>query len=171
MHQMGILFGRQLRDYSLQGLTRSFGSRGQLFYDYARGIDLSPVEPVWERKSVSCERTFEQDIHRPMALVVEVYHATLELLSRLEKSGFEGRTLTLKVKYADFAQVTRSATQAEPLTTKEQILPLAKQLLGRVPISADHPVRLIGLGVSATAGHEATTPQWEEGELDFGPWP
>lgn len=77
-----------------------------------------------------------------------VYHITLELVNRLDKSDFSGHTLTLKVKYADFTQVTRSLTCATPLTSKDTILPLAKKLLQKVEINASHPIRLMGLGVS-----------------------
>ncbi len=167
MHRMGIYYGRQLRDYSLQGLTRAFGTRGQSFYDAARGIDESPVVTEWERKSVSCERTFDKDIHKRTAVIVELYHAVLELERRLAKSGFEGRTLTLKVKFADFSQITRSITQERVLRHKDDILPLARQLMARVDYSAARPIRLIGLGVQAAAHEAWGQAEWQEGELDF----
>lgn len=62
LHSLGIFKVRQLRKQSLSTLSRLFGKRGQLFYDYARGIDDSPVEARNERKSVSCESTFAQDL-------------------------------------------------------------------------------------------------------------
>ena len=101
----------------------------------------------------------------------------LELLRRLEKSGFEGRTLTLKVKFADFRQITRSTTASKVLRTKEDILPLAKQLMHGVAVSHDHPVRLLGLGISHSAADmleeesQPTAEEWTELELPFEPWP
>lgn len=147
MHQMGIHNGMQLRQYSLQFLTERFGKAGRLFYDFARGIDNRPVVSTWERKSVGCERTFEHDIATPTAITVSLYHITLELLDRLQRTQFRGHTLTLKVKFHDFQQITRSATTPRPLLCKADILPLAKQLMSEVD-HAQRPIRLLGLSVS-----------------------
>ena len=147
MHQMGIHNGALLRDYSLQGLTAAFGKAGRLFYDFARGIDNRPVVTDWVRKSVGCERTYEHDLTAHAAITIELYHLLLELLNRLQRTQFQGNTLTLKVKYHDFSQITRSTTSPDLLTTKEQILPLAKQLMQKVA-SDPRPIRLLGLSVS-----------------------
>ena len=169
MHSLGIFTVRQLRSLSLAALTRLFGKRGQLFYGYARGIDMSPVEARQERKSVSCESTFEQDISLRSAVIIELYHCVLELVGRLEKSRFSGRTLTLKVKYADFTQITRSATSDKPLLKKADILPLAKRLLEKVRFDARHPIRLLGLGVGGTddVGGKESGGHWVEQVLPF----
>lgn len=167
MHSLGIFTVRQLRQQSLAALTRLFGKRGQIFYDYARGIDLSPVEARQERKSVSCESTFEQDLSLRSAVIIELYHCVLELVSRLEKSQFSGRTLTLKIKYADFTQITRSATHDKPLAKKADILPLAKRLLSKVKFDARHPIRLLGLGVGGTDDDEVAREHWVEQEIPF----
>ncbi len=173
MHRMGIFCGADLRKVSLSHLTSEFGKMGRVFYDFARGIDERPVVSEWERKSVSCEQTFIEDLYRPSQVTIELYHTVLELVRRLEKSGFEGRTLTLKVKYNDFQQITRSTTGTDILRTKDELLPLAKQLMGGVGYSREHPIRLLGLGVS---GHKdeafaPESPQWTQLELPFEPWP
>jgi len=173
---MGIFTGGDLRRVSLAHLTDEFGKMGQVFFDFARGIDHRPVVSEWERKSVSCERTFATDIFTPSAVLVELYHAVLELEQRIAKSQFEGRTLTLKVKYSNFQQITRSVTQQQVLRTKDEMLPIAKRLLAQVTYSREHPIRLLGLGVS---GHVSdidgsalpAQPSWEELELPFEPWP
>ena len=171
LHRMGVFTGSDLRRLSLQHLTQEFGKMGRVFYDFARGIDERPVISEWERKSVSCEHTFAADINTPSAVTIELYHTVLELVERLKKNAFEGHTLTLKVKFADFQQITRSTTVGYVLRTKDQILPLAKQLMQEVDYSR-HPVRLIGLGVS---GHHDDQPQpprqWVQLELPFSPWP
>ena len=154
---------------------------GQVFYDFSRGIDNRPVISEWERKSVSCEQTFESDISENAAVTIHLYHTVLELVRRIEKNAFEGRTLTLKVKFLDFQQITRSITVDHILRTKDEILPLAKQLMQQVEFfdkqsgyaeRHSHPIRLLGLGVSnqksATPQEE---PQWIELELEFEPWP
>ena len=177
MHRMGIFTGADLRRCSETHLVQEFGKMGHVFYDFARGIDERPVVSEWERKSVSCEQTFEEDIYKPSAVTIELYHTVLELLHRLEKSAFEGRTLTLKVKFSDFRQITRSLTAPHPLLTKEAILPLAKQLLREIPYSRQQPIRLLGLGVSHAAADAVddedpdTRLLWKELELQFQPWP
>ena len=176
MHRMGIFTGADLRRCSLAHLVQEFGKMGRVFYDFARGIDERPVISEWERKSVSCEQTFEKDISSASAIVIELYHTVEELLRRLEKTGFEGRTLTLKVKFADFHQITRSLTASAMLRTKQQILPMAKQLMGEVDYSREHPIRLLGLGVSHAVAdsYESASPPaslWRELELQFQPWP
>ena len=211
MHRMGIFSGLDLRNMSLTRLTQEFGKMGQVFYDFSRGIDSRPVISEWERKSVSCEQTFESDISENSAVTIHLYHTVLELVRRIEKNDFDGRTLTLKVKFArkreqtearfqsaereqtrqdakffaeqsgraerlDFQQITRSITADHILRTKDEILPLAKQLMAGVEYSS-HPIRLLGLGVSKSGGEQAehkeggSEPSWVELELEFEPWP
>ena len=175
MHRMGIFTGLDLRNMSLSRLTR--------------GIDNRPVISEWERKSVSCEQTFESDINENAAVTIHLYHTVMELVRRIEKNDFEGRTLTLKVKFArereqtrqyakfqDFQQITRSITVDHVLRTKDEILPLAKQLMQQVEFHS-HPIRLLGLGVSnpgspPSNGEQASSQgAWCELELEFEPWP
>ena len=195
MHRMGIFTGADLRKVSLARLNQEFGKMGSVFHDFANGIDTRPVISEWERKSVSCERTFEKDIFDNAAVTIHLYHTVLELVRRIEKADFEGHTLTLKVKFArkqeqtevpfqsaereqtrqyakfqDFQQITRSVTVDYILRTKEDILPLAKQLMGDVEFHS-HPIRLLGLGVAnqkSSTVHE--DPRWVELELEFEPW-
>lgn len=172
MHQMGVFNGHQLREVSLEHLTDVFGKQGQVYYSFARGIDNRPVIVERERKSVGCEETFLEDVSRHSDLIIHLYQLVLELVRRIEKSEFAGRTLTLKVKYADFTQITRSMTLREILIGKDQILPLAKQLLSMAGESA--PVRLLGLSVSNAATGEITEQHgsdWVEGDLPFEAWP
>ena len=176
MHRMGIFTGLDLRNTSLSRLTQEFGKMGQVFYDFSRGIDNRPVISEWERKSVSCEQTFESDINENAAVTIHMYHTVLELVRRIEKNDFEGRTLTLKVKFRDFQQITRSITVDHVLRTKDEILPLAKQLMQQVEFHS-HPIRLLGLGVSnpgsptSSGGLASSQGAWCELELEFEPWP
>ena len=171
MHRMGIFTGQDLRNMSLSHLNQEFGKMGQVFYDFSRGIDTRPVISEWERKSVSCEHTFESDISENAAVTINLYHTVLELVRRIEKNDFDGRTLTLKVKFQDFQQITRSITTDHILRTKDDILPLAKQLMQSVEYHS-HPIRLLGLGVSNQKNPiPQEEHQWIELELDFEPWP
>ena len=168
MHSLGIYNGAQLRSISLGYLLHTFGKAGRTFYDFARGIDDRPVVSERIRKSVGCEHTFSQDICLKSAVIIELYHVTLELVERLQESDFKGHTLTLKVKYGDFTTISRSITQAKVLRTKDDILPLAKKLMSRVDYDANHPIRLIGLAVvNPHAGEYREKDRWIELDIDF----
>ena len=171
MHTLGIHNGAHLRAWSLEGLTREFGKAGALYYNFSRGIDLRPVEAVRVRKSIGCERTLEHDINNRSSVVIELYHTAKELINRLSAKDFQGNTLTLKVKFHDFTQITRSITQPHKLTTLEIILPLAKQLLTEVEYE-DHPIRLLGLSVSNPREQEddSKSVTWEQLTLKFEEW-
>jgi DNA polymerase-4 len=169
MHAMGIFNGEQLRAVSRHHLLDVFGKVGAVYYDFARGIDERPVEAVSIRKSVGCERTFMTDLSLKSTVLIELYHTVLELAGRLSKAEFEGKTLTLKIKYADFTQITRSLTSEKVLRTKDDILPLSKTLLAQIEYSIAHPIRLMGLAVSNPQSEEELVkhPEWIEGTLDF----
>lgn len=170
MHALGIHNGSQLQACTLEMLTRQFGKAGSLYYDFARGIDLRPVEAVRVRKSVGCERTLEKDISSRSSVIIELYHVTTELLERVKRTGFSGNTLTLKIKFHDFTQITRSITLANELTAMDKILPPAKQLLKEVEYE-NHPIRLIGLSVSnPKEERKEEKVQWEQLSFKFKDW-
>ncbi len=164
MYQLGIYNGEQLKACSLNMLTRQFGKAGAIYYDFARGIDNRPVETTRIRKSIGCERTLEKDIYQSSSVIIELYHVAVELVERLSRKDFHGNTLTLKIKFHDFKQITRSITQTEELNELSTILPLAKQLMKEVDY-AQHPIRLIGLSVSNPKEEEHGV--WHQLKLDF----
>ncbi len=167
MHQLGIHDGKTLRDCSQEMLRREFGKAGAIYYDFARGIDNRPVEPERVRKSLGCEHTLERDIDRRSAVIIELYHVAVELVERLQGKEFHGNTLTLKIKFHDFTQITRSLTQEKDLRTLDTILPLAKRLLKEVDYTG-HPIRLIGLYVSNPRDENARKQGvWEQLRLEF----
>lgn len=147
MHSLGVHNGANLRACSLEFLTRNFGKAGQIYYNFSRGIDTRPVETERIRKSVGCENTFEHDLTNQTALIIHLWHIANDLIRRLEKSEFKGHTLTLKVKFHDFSQKTRSISVSHELTTMQEILPLAKQLLNDLQLT-DYKIRLMGLTIS-----------------------
>lgn len=169
MHSLGIHNGEQLRACSQAMLLRKFGKVGALYYDCARGIDLRPVEAVRIRKSIGCEHTLEKDISQRSSVIIELYHAAVELVGRLEHNDFKGNTLTLKIKFHDFSQITRSITQSKELITLDVILPLAKQLLKEVDYE-HHPIRLIGLSVSNPREDTGEKGVWEQLSFEFSDW-
>ena len=170
MHSLGIHNGLQLRTCSVEMLIRQFGKVGTLYYDFARGIDLRPVEAIRIRKSIGCERTLEKDISLRSSVIIELYHVAVELVERLHRKEFKGNTLTLKIKFHDFSQITRSITQVNELINLDKILPLAKQLLKEVDYE-HHPIRLIGLSVSNPKDEiEEQHGVWEQLSFEFSDW-
>ena len=147
--------------------TKQFGKAGKIYYDFARGIDLRPVEAVRIRKSIGCEHTLEKDITLKSSVIIELYHVACELAERLKAKNFRGSTLTLKVKFYDFAQITRSISVNRNLYQLKEILPLAKELINQVDFQ-QHPIRLLGLSVSnPKEEQEVYAPQWIQLELKF----
>ena len=115
--------------------------------------------------------TLEKDLSVKSALIIELYHVACELCERLERKNFSGMTLTLKVKFHDFTQITRSISTDKPLHTLKDILPLSKQLLSGVDYQ-NHPIRLLGLSVSnpkedSPAPPPASGSQWIQLQLEF----
>lgn len=106
----------------------------------------------------------ERDLTSRTSLIIELYHVTTELVERLKRHNFRGNTLTLKIKFHDFTQITRSQSTVQPLITLQDILPLAKQLLKEVDCE-HHAVRLIGLSVSNP--QEDRKGVWRQLELPF----
>ena len=103
-------------------------------------------------------------------MIIELYHVATELVGRLERAGFQGNTLTLKIKFHDFTQITRSISRPFALTSLDKILALAKELLRGVEY-AERPIRLIGLSVSNPVKGEAPEQgHWEQLTLPFSDW-
>ena len=166
MHSLGIHKGKDLQQCTLEMLTRLFGKAGYIYHDFAQGIDLRPVEAERIRKSVGCEHTLDKDITASSSVIIELYHVATELIERLKKSGFSGNTLTLKIKFYDFKQITRSITREQELNNMNDILPLAKQLLKEVDYSI-RPIRLIGLTISNPKEEREEHDEWKQLELEF----
>ncbi|WP_223271938.1 DNA polymerase IV [Algoriphagus ratkowskyi] len=145
MSGLGIHTGNDLKQFSLQYLTRKFGKSGIHYFNIVRGIHLSEVQPHRIRKSLSAENTFEKDILATEELLAALKPICDELIKRIKKSGIKGRTVTLKIKFSDFTQQTRSKTQ-EQYPDEESIWSIAQELL--IQESFSKSIRLLGLGIS-----------------------
>ena len=110
MHRLGIHTGFDLKQWNMEALVRNFGKAGEFFYNMARGIDNRNVEPDHERKSVGTELTYAKDLTTQFEIIAELYKLEKELMERLQHADTTGRTVTLKIKFADFRQITRSRT-------------------------------------------------------------
>jgi DNA polymerase-4 len=144
---LGVRTIGDLARLPLELLERKFGKHGRSLHRSARGLDVRNVETEHETKSVGHEFTFETDLVEPGRIRRELLELASMVAKRLRRYGLQGKTVTLKVKYHDFRQVTRAATTA-PATADskkiyEQILLLLKKTeAGRVPL------RLLGISVS-----------------------
>ncbi|MGQ1910296.1 DNA polymerase IV [Marinifilum sp. RC60d5] len=146
MHQLGIFKGKDLKERTLIDLNRLFGKNGTYYYQIVRGIDNRPVNPKRIRKSVGTEHTFENDLLELEEIRKDVQKSAKDLCKRLEKSKFKGRTLTLKLKYSNFEQETRSKTLLREIKGFEDIMQIADDLLNQGELKTS--IRLLGLSVS-----------------------
>ena len=146
MHALGIETGADLRVCDLPFLQQHFGSSAPFYYRAARGEDDRPVHERQGRKSISVEDTFLDDISSEEALVTEIDRIAQGLWSRVEKSGAYGRTVVLKVKFADFRIITRSRSFAAPVRSPGLLAEAGRGLL-RAQLPLRMEARLLGLGV------------------------
>lgn len=144
MHQLGIQTGTELRQWSEPALVRQFGKVGHYYYGIARGKDDRPVIANRIRKSIGAERSFFPDISGLSVLMEELDAIATLVHLRLAENQRSGYTLTLKVKYANYQQITRSRTVDNPLYEVDEILTLGNELL-RTHIDEQQAVRLLGL--------------------------
>lgn len=151
MRRLGIENGADLKRFDERELISKFGKAGTYFYNIARGVDNRTVVPNRVRKSVGAERSYARDLSESEEILANLNEIVEILLRRLSKSGTRGRTLTLKVKYGDYSQVTRSRTLTESIENQAQILPVALSLLESTEVSK-RSVRLLGLTVSNLDG-------------------
>jgi DNA polymerase-4 len=156
MERLGILTGADLREWSIPALQGHFGSSAQWYWRICRGIDEREVKPDRPYKSVSAERTFGDDLRDPERLAAELERIAGYAWSRIERAEVAGRTVTLKVKFADFTIITRSKSFSSKVVDLEDFAAAGQALL-----TALHPlpkgIRLLGLGLHnlSEEGHDS----------------
>ncbi|MFO1434107.1 MAG: DNA polymerase IV [Candidatus Competibacteraceae bacterium] len=147
MKALGIHTGRDLQAWSEARLRQVFGKLGRYYYLLARGIDERPVISQRVRLSLGAETTFPQDLDDLTVLQQHLLELASEVVAALAEHQRVGYTLTVKVKYANFEQVTRRQTVTSPLRTVAELQPLLPVLLARTE-AGQRPVRLLGVIVS-----------------------
>ena len=153
MQALGIETGADLRARDMRFLQAHFGSAADYYYRAARGEDDRPVREREGRKSVSVEDTFFDDLIDEAALVAEIDRIAASLWTRIEKAQAWGRTVVLKVKFADFRIITRSRSFSTPVRSAEQLAQAGRELLiAQLPLRMG--ARLLGLGVHNLEGEE-----------------
>jgi DNA polymerase-4 len=147
MLALGIRKGADLRKRSMQELTEEFGRSGEFFYNLSRGIDDRPVENEWIRKSVGKETTFRQDIEEKERMIETLEEISFELEEYAQKHNIMAKTITLKVKYFDFVQITRRRTIDAYVNDANTIMKNAAELLKNTE-AEKKKVRLLGISLS-----------------------
>ena len=147
MRQMGIFFGKDLKQYSREDLVIRFGKAGHYYYQIARAIDERPVNPNRIRKSIGAENTFSRDLVRITDVEQELKRIAGTVAGRMKRSESAGKTLTLKVKFDDFTVITRSKTIAGLIENEQDILDLIPTMLEQAELEKFR-IRLLGLSVS-----------------------
>jgi DNA polymerase-4 len=147
MHKLGIHSGADLKNWDRVSLVRNFGKAGIFFYDIVRGIDDRAVEPDQERKSVGTELTYEKDLTTRFEIIAELYKLEKELMERLEHSETTGRTITVKIKFSDFRQITRSKTLQNYIRDFDSLHKEVSAIRKSMKFEGSR-IRLLGLSIS-----------------------
>jgi DNA polymerase IV len=148
MHQLGIQTGLDLKQWAELDLIKQFGKVGKFYYQIARGNDERPVNPNRIRKSIGAETSYDPDLEDRAAIEKALGAIAQEVHRRLTKHGTQGRTVTLKIKLANYRQMTRSRTLFKFVTSESEILELSLELLKSVELR-DEKVRLLGITLSS----------------------
>lgn len=146
MYQLGIYSGKELKTRSLDFLEQHFGKSGTHYFYIVRGIHNSPVKPNRISKSVGAERTFNENLSSEVFMEDRLESIAKELERRLQKHKIAGKTVTLKIKYSDFSQQTRSKTLPYFISDKALLLETAKELLYQEKLKES--VRLLGISLN-----------------------
>ncbi|CCE22919.1 DNA polymerase IV [Methylotuvimicrobium alcaliphilum] len=150
MHDLGILTGADLKTMPLASLQDSFGKAGLHYYHICRGIDNRPVNHQRITKSIGVEVTFQEDLDNRETLLIQLQNLLSKALGKAKEKKLAAYTLTIKIKYSDFVQITRSRTLSKAITENLNTLPLLDDLLKTAPTDR-RKVRLLGVALSSLA--------------------
>ncbi len=160
MRRLGVETGADLKACAPEFLQKHFGKAGSFFYAIARGVDERPVRADRARKSIGAENTFLEDVFTFDAAREKIAPIVQKVWAACERAQMSGRTVTLKVKYADFQQLTRAHTEPEAVSSAADLLRRGLSLLAPL-FPPQKGVRLLGVTVSAFDETQAT------GQLGF----
>lgn len=157
LHEMGIHSGADLKAAAVETLVNAFGKRGRFYSEIAHGRDMRPVKSERKHKSVGSETTFRDNIRDTDALLSQIFEQNADAFSQLQKKGYQGQTLTLKIKYSDFTQITRSHTLHTPFPDADSAHYWLEKLLADAPRHL--PIRLVGVTYSTLSSLDEPAPQ------------
>jgi len=164
MYDLGIVTGKDLKQLSLIELQRHFGKAGQHYYNIARGIDPRQVNANRARKSVGIETTFDHDIADLSTILRYLQDLLEKALIRLAEKQLTAYTLTVKIKYQNFVQITRGRTLAEPISDSPNTRLLLTELLKNTGIGTTK-VRLLGVTLSGLENGDKRLGQYRQMDL------
>lgn len=148
MQSLGIATGKDLKTQPLAFLQQHFGKSGQYYYNIARGIDTRPVNPNRPRQSLGMETTFQQDIIELQDVLTHLHNLLTQVLAKLDGQHQYARTLTIKIKYHDFVQITRSRTLPYNLSNNSHSTAVLTSLLNGTD-AGRRRIRLLGVTLSS----------------------
>lgn len=147
LKEMGIQTVGDLASLSMDRLIEEFGqSYGSYLYEASRGIDESLLVTRWEPKSISRETTFQRDVDNWQVIAKTLAELTKEVVINMKEEGYQGRTVSVKIRFNDFKTYTRAKTLSRHTDSEEEIRKAAFDCLGRLELKKK--VRLIGVKVS-----------------------
>jgi DNA polymerase-4 len=146
MYQLGIFTGLDLKSKPIEFLEKHFGKSGTFYFNVVRGIHNSEVKPNRITKSVAAEHTFNENLTSEIFMQDRLETIASELDRRLKKHKIAGKTVTLKIKYSDFTQQTRSKTLPYFISDKSLLFDTVKELLFQERMKDS--VRLLGISLS-----------------------
>ena len=146
MYQLGIFTGLDLKQKPREFLEQHFGKSGLFYYDVVRGIHNSEVQSDRLTKSVAAEHTFDENLTSEIYMMQRLEEISETLSKRLLKQKLSGKSITLKIKYSDFSQQTRSKTLPYFVSDKALLLETVKELLYQERMK--NSVRLLGISIS-----------------------
>ncbi len=164
MAKLGIATGADLRAKDIAFLRQHFGSLADYLYRAVRGIDLRAVSPDRPRKSLGSERTFERDLSSGPVLRETLDTIADIVWTGIEKHRLRGRTITLKLRLADFTTMTRARSLPQIVDSRDTFATVGRALLDEV-LPLPQPVRLMGLTLSALEGEEPEISEAEARQL------
>jgi DNA polymerase-4 len=158
MNALGIFTGMDMRNQTLEFMDANFGKAGAYYYWISRAVDERPVRADRIRKSVGAENTFSTDLTEFDAMVAELGPLIDKVWRHCESTGNRGRTVTLKVKFADFEIITRSRSVPVAVSGRSELERLSVALLqNEMPLPK--PVRLLGVSLSSLQDEGSAEPQ------------
>lgn len=166
MKELGIFKGKDLKRFDEVDLEHYFGKSGRFFYQIARGIDERPVKPHRERKSIGVENTFTENIQEDLVLWEKARGLLDELWRRVQKKESVGRTLSLKIRFADFSTHSRNKTIENGIQTNKQLMNLAVELFNQF-LPLEMGVRLLGFSLSGFDGNELDDAPQNDGQIEL----
>lgn len=147
MQAMGLHTGADILNWTEEDLVKRFGKSGHFYYRIVRGIDEREVRAHRETKSMGAEDTFPYDLTTLDECSIELAKITRTVVDRLARKSLSGRTITLKIKYSDFRQITRNKSFPQPVSDYETIQETSLQLLAASGMEGIR-IRLLGISLS-----------------------